>query len=93
MMMAAPLPEVGPTAQYLATTIPAPELPVVKPVVIDGSNTINLRAIGLFDPVRGSLQHLSAVIHCADRDLLWSILMAFRHANCNFPALHLVIPA
>jgi copper chaperone CopZ len=49
MMMTSRLPEVGPTARYVATTVPAPEPPAVKPVMIDDSRTITARVIGLFD--------------------------------------------
>jgi hypothetical protein len=53
MMMTSALPTVGPTAQYISTVIPAPEPPAAKPTVIDDTNTITLRVIGLFDVARG----------------------------------------
>ncbi|HEX5105700.1 MAG TPA: DUF1585 domain-containing protein, partial [Pirellulaceae bacterium] len=53
MMLTGPLPEVGSTANYVATVHPAPEPPPAKPTTIDGNSTITLRVIGLFEPARG----------------------------------------
>ena len=53
MMIASALPEVGPVEKYVATVIPAPEPAAVKPVVIDGTSTVTVRVIGLFEEARG----------------------------------------
>jgi hypothetical protein len=54
MMMTTGLPEVEPTPNYVATVIPATEPPAVKPSVIDGTSTITLRVIGLFEAERAT---------------------------------------
>lgn len=87
LMMADPLPDVGPTENSVATVVPAPDAPPVKPAVIDESRTLTLRVIGLFEPARGDelervLRQISEVkLMRLDRELA-EVTLAY-DPNCD----------